>query len=182
MLIELMLSAALSEPDKCNELVLASQKNIENAIEENRKIAQGLVVPDFETIPLKEQLNHLADIMLKKAGMYVFIDSSSLQEELLDDEQRLTIYRIAQEQYTNIIKHAAAGFVYILLHTSEGYFKKLIFDNGKGQAAGTKTTGIGLRNIKGRLGLFNGTAKVDATPGRGFTLEVVIPLAPGKWR
>jgi PAS domain S-box-containing protein len=173
---KMMLSAALSEPDKCTDLVLASQKNIANAVEENRKIAQGLVVPDFETIPFRAQLNHLTDIMLKKAGMYVTMDSSGFQEELLDDEQRLTIYRIAQEQYTNIIKHAAAGFVYILLRTSEGYFKMLIFDNGKGQVAGAKTSGIGLKNIKGRLGLFNGTARVEATPGKGFTLEVLIPL------
>jgi signal transduction histidine kinase len=52
----------------------------------------------------------------------------------------------------------------------------IIFDNGKGQAAGAKTIGIGLRNIKGRLGLFNGTAKIEASPGKGFTLEVSIPL------
>lgn len=176
---KMMLSVALSEPDKCAELVIASQRNIDNAIEENRKISQGLVVPDFETIPFKEQLRQLTDNMLKKAGLYVIMDIAGLQDELLDDEQRLAIYRIAQEQFTNIIKHAAAGFVYILLQTSADYFKMLIFDNGKGQAPGAKTAGIGLRNIKGRLSLFNGSAKVEAAPGKGFTLEILIPLVTG---
>jgi two-component system sensor histidine kinase NreB len=179
---KMILSAALSEPEKCAEMVLICQKNIENAMEENRKIAQGLVVPDFETIPFKEQLSHLTDDMLKKAGLHVIMDTSGFREELLDDEQKLAIYRAAQEQYTNIIKHAAAGLVYILLRTTEDHFKMIIFDNGTGQAAGPKTAGtgktagIGLRNIKSRLGLFNGTAKVEASPGKGFTLEIVIPF------
>jgi two-component system sensor histidine kinase UhpB len=175
---KMMLAVALIEPEKCPELILTCQTNIENAIEENRKIAQGLVVPDFETIPFKEQLNHLTDNMLKKAGIYVIMDTSGFQEKLLDDEQKLAIYRAAQEQYTNIIKHAAAGLVYILLRTTADHFKMIIFDNGKGQAAASKKPGIGLRNIKGRLGLFNGTAKVEAGPGKGFTLEIVIPFDP----
>ena len=174
---KMMLSAALSEPEHCAEVILASQSSIEKAIQENRKIAQGLVVPDFESIPLKEQLTHLADNMLKEAGIYVIMESSGFEEELLDDEQRLAIYRVAQEQFTNIIKHAAAGLVYILLSTTGDFFKMIIFDNGKGQAAGEKSTGIGLRNIRGRLGLLNGTSSIKASPGNGFTLEVVIPLA-----
>jgi PAS domain S-box-containing protein len=174
---KLMLSAALSEPENIPEVLLASQHNIEKAIQENRKIAQGLVVPDFETIPLKEQLMHLTDNMLKKAGIYVITDTSGFREELLDDEQRLTIYRATQEQYTNIIKHSGAGFVYVLLSTIADNFKMIIFDNGKGQASGTKTAGIGLRSIRGRLGLLNGTVKIEASPGKGFTLEIVIPLA-----
>jgi PAS domain S-box-containing protein len=174
---KLMLSAALAEPENIPEVLLASLNNIEKAIQENRKIAQGLVVPDFETIPLKEQIMHLTDDMLKRAGIYVITDTTGFREELLDDEQRLAIYRAAQEQYTNIIKHAEAGFVYILLSTTGDNFKMLIFDNGKGQAEGAKTPGIGLRNMRGRLGLLNGTAKVEASPGTGFTLEIVIPLA-----
>jgi two-component system sensor histidine kinase UhpB len=175
---KMMLSVALAEPEKCPELIAISQTNIENAIEENRKIAQGLVIPDFETIPFREQLNHLTDNMLKKAGIYVIMDTSGFQEELLDDEQKLAVYRAAQEQYTNIIKHAAAGLVYILLRTTTDQFKMIIFDNGKGQAAASKKPGIGLRNIKGRLGLFNGTAKIEATPGKGFSLEIIIPFDP----
>ena len=198
----MMLSAALVDPERCAELIIASNKNIENALEENRKIARGLVVPDFETIPFTEQLNALTDNMLKKAGLHVIMDTTHLREELLDDEQKLAVYRAAQEQYTNIIKHAEAGFVYVLMQTTGDYFKMIIFDNGKGQdqgqaqgqskgqgqaqgqgkgqaqgqATGPKTAGIGLRNIRARLGLFGGTARTEASPGKGFTLELIIPL------
>jgi signal transduction histidine kinase len=52
----------------------------------------------------------------------------------------------------------------------------IIIDNGKGQGTGAKTAGIGLRNIRGRLGLFNGTVKVETKQEKGFSLEIGIPL------
>jgi signal transduction histidine kinase len=173
---KLLLSTAIHNMEQSPELMISCHSNIENAIQENRKIAQGLVVPDFETIPFSEQLSHLAENMLKRAGIYVVMDNSRFREELLDDEQKLVIYRIAQEQYTNIVKHALAGLVCIVMYTTTGHFKMIIFDNGKGMVTGTKTEGIGLRNIRDRLGIFNGTADVYTDPGKGFTLEITIPL------
>jgi signal transduction histidine kinase len=52
----------------------------------------------------------------------------------------------------------------------------IISDDGKGMETGKKTDGIGLRNIKGRLSIFNGTAEINTAPGKGFTLEITIPF------
>jgi len=41
---------------------------------------------------------------------------------------------------------------------------------------GKKAAGIGLRNIKGRLSIFNGTATIKSKPGKGFSLTIEIPL------
>ena len=175
---KMMLSVAQVDPDSRDELLVSSQKNIGNAIEENRKIARGLVVPDFETVPFKKQLALLTDDMLKNAGIEVILDFSLFREELLDDEQKLAIYRAAQEQFTNIIKHAGAGLVQLTLTTTENTLRLAIRDNGNGQSAGLKTAGIGLRNIRGRIALFNGTVTVQSKKGQGFTLDIAIPLAP----
>jgi len=41
----------------------------------------------------------------------------------------------------------------------------------------TKTDkGIGLKNIASRLSVFNGNMEVTSEPGKGFTLEITIPL------
>src|SRR5258708_9176924 len=173
---KMLLSMVKYDPENSSELIISCQKNIEDAIKENRKMAQGLVVPDFETIPLRDQLSHLTDNMLKKSGIQVIMDTTLLQEEWLEDEQKLVIYRIAQEQCTNIGKHAEAGLVYILLTTTDGLFKMIIFDNGNGARTGIKTDGIGLRNIRARLSIFNGTANINTTPGKDFTLEIIIPI------
>jgi two-component system sensor histidine kinase UhpB len=173
---KMLLSVAQYNIEKIPELITACQDNIENAIQENRKIAQGLVVHDFETIPFQDQLISLGDNMLKRSGIQVIMDTSGLQEDGLEDEQKLVIYRIAQEQFTNIVKHAEARLVYVSLCTAPGEFRMIIFDNGKGMEAGTKTEGIGLRNIRGRLVIFNGAVDIRTSPGKGFTMEIAIPL------
>jgi two-component system sensor histidine kinase UhpB len=174
---KMLLSVAKYNKEEMPEILKVCHENIENAIQENRKIAQGLVVPDFKAIPFQKQLINLSDTMLKRSGIQVIMNTSALQEEWLEDEQKQVIYRIAQEQFTNIVKHAEAGLVYVLLCTTASEFKMIIFDNGKGMVAGTKTEGIGLSNIRGRLTIFNGTADIRTSPGKGFTMDIVIPLA-----
>lgn len=95
-------------------------------------MAHELVAPDFEEIELVELLTSLTDNMLKKAGIEVRIDISFLDEALLSDEQKLSIYRIAQEQCTNIVKYAQARSVNISLSTINRVFKMIMADNGIG--------------------------------------------------
>ena len=173
---KMLLSVATTYTEKSPELLAACQENIENAIQENRKIAQGLVVPDFDTVTFQEQITNLSNSMLRRSGIQVIINTSDLHEEWLGNEQKLVIYRIAQEQFTNIVKHAEARLVFLLLHTSPTEFKMTVFDNGKGMTAGTKTEGIGLKNIRDRLTIFNGTADIRTGPGKGFAMSIYIPL------
>ena len=42
--------------------------------------------------------------------------------------------------------------------------------------ANKPTKGIGLKNIKGRLSIFNGTVNIKSVPGKGFALEITMPL------
>lgn len=52
----------------------------------------------------------------------------------------------------------------------------VIADDGKGMATAKKATGIGLKNIKGRINILNGTSEIITNPGKGFALEILIPL------
>ena len=51
-----------------------------------------------------------------------------------------------------------------------------ISDNGKGMPESKAQEGIGLRNIRGRLSTLNGKAFIATGGGKGFTLEIQIPL------
>lgn len=88
----------------------------------------------------------------------------------------LAAYRILQEQCTNIVKYAAAHKVAIVLNTSGNIFIMSIADDGKSMEMGKITKGIGLKNIKGGLSIFNGTVIIISEPGKGFMLEIKIPL------
>lgn len=63
-----------------------------------------------------------------------------------------------------------------ILSTKDDHFKMMIHDNGVGMDAKKKTAGVGLLNMNGRLSIFNGTMLIDSAPGKGFRLEVKIPV------
>jgi PAS domain S-box-containing protein len=171
----IFLSMIKKQPEKSQEYIESSIKNIKVAIEENRKIAHVLVTPDFETILLKDLLFNLTGSMLERTGIHVHISFQHFHEEWLKEEQKLAIYRITQEQCTNIIKYSEAKNVKITLSMTNSVFEMIIADDGKGTTPGTKTEGIGIKNIKARLSIFDGLANIISVPGKGFTLEIRMP-------
>ncbi|MBS1935026.1 MAG: PAS domain S-box protein, partial [Bacteroidetes bacterium] len=173
---KLLLSIARNAPEKAMEVICSSMKNIQDAIEENRKIAHELVAPDFEEIKLAERLSHLMEEMLTKAGIDVKTDASNFDEQKLDSEQKLAIYRIVQEQCTNILKYANATSVNLLLENTPRAIHLVLCDNGKGMEAKKLISGIGLRNMRSRLQLFDGEIHILTAPGKGFTINISIPL------
>jgi len=173
---KLLLAVVRHNPGENLHLLESCIQNLQNAIDENRKIAHILVVPDFENITLIDQMVSLTESMLKVSGLNVNIDSLGMQEKLLPVRIKLPVYRIAQEQCSNIIKYSEARTVNIFMETSDDYFKMIIADDGIGMETNKKTTGIGLKNIQGRLSILNGKASILTAPGKGFTLVITIPL------
>ena len=173
---KLLLSTVRNTSDNDKDLVASCIENLQHAIDENRKIAHALVTPDLETDTLIDQISRLSHSMLETAGLKVHIDKSSYNENLLDKERKIAIYRIAQEQCTNIVKYAKAEIVTISLSTIDDIFIMTIADNGAGMQEGKKTTGIGIRNINSRLSVFHGNVNIITAPGKGFTLKIEIPL------
>jgi signal transduction histidine kinase len=172
----LQLSMIKNSHNQTEELAALAMNNLHQAINEIRKLAHVLVAPDFETHSLVDQITTLTDTMLKASGIMVYIHATGLAEKLLEDKQKLAIYRIAQEQCINIIKHAKAQVVNIFLNTTAIAFKMIISDDGKGMEASKHAEGIGLRNIKARLSIFNGVVNIITPPYKGFTLEITIPF------
>lgn len=170
------LSMVKSKDDKDKQLIESSLSHLRSAVHENRKIAHVFVAPDLNNENLVAQLERLFTNMLSPTGTEIFFDSIQFREESLDSDRKFNIYRIAQEQCTNIVKYAKASAVHIKISTVNDCFTMTINDNGIGMDAGKKTNGIGLRNINNRLGLFNGSANIITEEGKGFILEISIPL------
>ena len=177
---KLFLSMIKADPVKNRELVSTCMASLQQAIDENRKLAHALVAPDFGHTNLAGQINELAAKMLEVPGLDVHIDITQFDESLLDEQQKLAVYRIAQEQSTNIVKYAQARVVTIILITAEDLFSMAITDDGIGMEADKKTKGIGLKNIIGRLSVFNGKVDIKTTPGKGFSLMITMPLQKSK--
>jgi len=131
----------------------------------------------------------------------VSIDIQSLVTgDRLPAEIETVVYRVIQEGLTNVLKHAAASAVSILLERKGEGLRVIIEDNGQGfdpaealadsAAAGNGSAAagsgslprLGLSGIRERLSLIGGTLSIESAPGVGTTLYIQIPVAPAEQR
>jgi signal transduction histidine kinase len=105
-----------------------------------------------------------------------------LQENEIDQNLKITLYRIVQEQLNNIIKHADAADVHVSISSDNRHLNLKIEDNGKGFDTHESRRGIGINNIISRAEAYHGVVALDSQPGDGCTLTVSFPLghAPSK--
>ena len=96
----------------------------------------------------------------------------------LDNTQEIAIFRIIQELATNIIKHSQATEATIHLTHHDDNINIIIEDNGVGfkPEAIIDADGMGLTSIKKKTKQLGGTFTIDATPNRGTTILIDLPV------
>lgn len=175
--VNLLLGMLRTKPERLDQYLPLCIEHINLAIKENRKIAHELVSPNQISESLINQIDRLCTNMLQNAGLETTIDHEKFDERLVHDDQKLAIYRVVQEQCTNIVKYAQAGQVEFKLSTTGNLLLLQIKDDGQGMKPGKATDGIGLQNMMSRVSVLNGKLKINTKPGKGFALHVEIPLA-----
>jgi signal transduction histidine kinase len=101
--------------------------------------------------------------------------------ERLPGEMETTLYRIAQEALTNVIRHAQAQNVLVYLERSSGHVKLVVEDDGAGFDAEAfwnvpPPTSTGLLGMQERARLMGGHLDIDSRPGEGTFLTAELPL------
>jgi len=105
------------------------------------------------------------------------LETFGLQNRL-DQNIETVLYRVIQETVNNVIKHSGANTLDIQLTKDEEGINAMIEDNGKGFDTSSleKFEGIGLKNIKSRVGYLKGTVDFSSTLGSGTLVAIHIPL------
>jgi chemotaxis family two-component system sensor kinase Cph1 len=99
-----------------------------------------------------------------------------LPEKRLPTEVETTLYRIVQEALTNVVKHARASRVSVLLTRKDEMVTAVIEDDGTGfDAAHTREGGLGLLGMSERVALVGGRIEIESEPERGTTLVAEVP-------
>lgn len=90
----------------------------------------------------------------------------------------LTVYRIAQEALTNVLKHAGPDpHVTVLLAWRPDAIGLDVEDDGRGAAADSDGLGQGLVGMRERATMFGGTVAAGPRPGGGFRVRARIPTS-----
>ncbi len=98
----------------------------------------------------------------------------------LPPEVALCLYRVAQEALANVVRHAGARRVVLVLRRGTNGVDLEITDDGRGlgaAAAGEAARGLGLRSAAERVAAVGGTLTLANAPGGGASLHITIPLS-----
>ena len=146
---------------------------LKDATAELRNLSHSMISPFIEEYGLADALDRLVDTLKKSTGLQIEKQVGKINETTMPEKLKLAIYRIAQEQFTNISKYAHAQHVILKLVEHKGTVLLNIKDDGVGFNMAIKSPGIGFLNIKTRASLFNGVMTIIASPGKGCELKVL---------
>lgn len=158
------------------EIITHSHKNLVSIINEIRHLSQSLVPPTLGDLGFIESIQELCDSLRRVHTLKIDFYYRHFNEQKLPDNLKLMLFRITQEQINNILRHADARLIQIKLQSDAEHIMLSIVDDGKGFDLATTKKGQGFNNITNRAALFNGKAEVEASPGKGCSLTVIIPV------
>ncbi len=134
----------------------------------------------LDELGLVSALQEMVDAWNEHHGDTFCRFSAELEGAALSRDTEINVYRIVQEALTNVARHAAAETVSVTLAADEGEGKRqtlrlLISDDGRGFDEANVRRGLGLLGIHERVALLGGSVTVQSNPGRGVTIEAMIP-------
>lgn len=156
--------------------VVNTSKYLQNAITEIRNLSHRLNPTQLEEMSFVQAIEEMADKINLTSLLHVgvAINGSDFLNNL-PLPVSLSVFRILQEQISNIIKHAAASKIEITIHADKNSVDFEVKDNGKGFVLKTTNKGLGLKSIYSRAELHSGTVYINTAPGEGCVLSVHIP-------
>ncbi|MHB8579281.1 MAG: PAS domain-containing sensor histidine kinase [Ignavibacteriaceae bacterium] len=178
--IEAIVSASTDYEDK-RERFKDISKLVDNAITEVKDMSYQLkprILDDFGLVP---SLNTLCNEVSKKSGISGSFKSFK-QNDRLNPEIEIVLFRIAQEGLNNIVKHSHANEFSVQLVRHPGFIRLMIEDDGLGfdmnniSSDFSKQKCMGLININERALSINGKVIIDSQKGAGTEIIVEIPL------
>ena len=147
---------------------------LRHAVGEARKLIAGLQPVSLEPGGLTPALAELVAEFRQRSAMEIRLEINQLERLPAPIEHAL--YRIVRECLHNATKHSQATQVVVELKQSPAEIHMSFRDNGCGfNPAQVKPNHYGLVSIRERAGMLGGKATIDAAPGKGCSVIVVLP-------
>lgn len=178
-----LLAENLNEKDAAQKIITTQNQNIQDI----RKLCYNLTPPEVSDNDIISALELLGHKIFDEEGSF---DVRIVAEDTVDfskwnNEQLMNIYRIVQEAFQNIKKHAGANEVTVLFKQDES-LKIIITDDGcgmdeqlvnqinNGLFENSKAFHFGIRNIFERVQLLGGTViyRSEQDCGTQITVEI----------
>lgn len=162
--------------DEMRQSVLALRELVVSTLHDVRRLAVELrpkALDDFGLVPAIERL---AETFAEQTNLDVHLEAA-LGGSRLSGDVETALYRIVQEALTNVIKHANARTVSVVLTQKGERVVVLIEDDGRGfDPSGNHDNGLGLLGMRERIALVGGRVSIESGADGGTTVAIEVPV------
>ena len=174
-----ILEDTLQTTDDERERIRDMKELLDSVMKEARELSYNLMPSVLEDFGLAPALQLLTEQYGSRTGIKTTYQVHGLTERV-NPQIEVGLYRIAQESFNNISKHAHATEVSLQIICNHDVLRMVVEDNGAGMVFPPPRTngksGVGLMSMRERAASFGGIFMIDSTLGSGTMLTVEIPL------
>lgn len=172
----------INQPHQLQQKMDDSKGLIGKAIQDLRDISKSLNTDYVSEMGLMQAISYELE-MIRKSGAFTTTLKTEGLPVKLEAQKELIIFRMVQEVINNIIKHAKASTILVLLTYRPDTFSIAVNDNGTGfdltplNAGENSKFGLGIRNLHKRAQLIGAHFSIASTLGIGTTVTLQLPLS-----
>ena len=157
---------------------VAELQNVANTIQGNlHRLAVNLRPASLDHLGLVTALDQFIREFSRQNNIQVEFEAVGAQEKRLPSEIETALFRIVQESLTNVVLHARASRVDVLLNQTNTHVLAIIEDNGIGFSPSSTVIEdqLGLFGMRERVEMLGGTLTLESSPEKGTTVKVEVP-------
>jgi len=164
--------------ENAQETIEKSKSLLRKSISKLKKIAVDLRPPDLDILGLPGALNEYFLKFHEYVKLDIILQLNNYKKKA-SDKTEIAIYRIVQESFKNIIKHANANKAVLSLSSDEEAIILNISDDGRGfeveKRSHKNSEQLGIRGMKEMAESLKGTFTINSAPGKGTKILVKLP-------
>ena len=147
---------------------------VDEALNEVRTVSHLLHPLSLELLGLRSSILSYVQGYEQRTGIQTSVDIPDPLPKF-DDVTRTALFRIIQECFTNVHKHAKASAISIHIGFSAEQFRMEVVDDGSGFQSDARE-GVGIRGMRERVRELGGTFELLSEPNLGSSVIATIPL------
>jgi signal transduction histidine kinase len=158
------------------EKIMNTSALLGKAIQDLRDLSKAFNTDTISEMDLITSIQLELDL-IKKVGDYQTSLTIEGEPFNIPNQKKLILFRIVQETLNNIIKHAKAKSISLLLSYHPKKFILRLTDNGDGfNVSQASSLGLGIRNMRNRSRLIGAEFTISSEVGKGTTVEIDLPV------
>ncbi len=179
--LRVLLSSALrrKDPEHTERSLREAVGHIEREIENLRTVITELRPAALDELGLRPAIEALVERHREHSGFEIDSRLTLAHPQRgiphLDGELQTTVYRLLQEALTNVVKHAQARYVRVVIEHTGQDLQIEVRDDGAGFAVDAQTTGFGLAGMHERVSLAGGTLQI-VSDTQGTLVRAHLPV------